>query len=199
MTEIRVIEKPDNVSYDTIRDIIHQAHQEHFEKGIVMKITTLSAEELEERIVKHNGKCYIALENEKVVGTLSYIIKRLNHWYKRGDAVELTMLSILPDYQGKHVFSKLYKKLEEEVRMKQYDTICFDTAVANIHVQLLYTKQGFTYVDFLSFPSRHYSVEMVKWLNGIPFSKYYCDLRYKLKKLYTVIRFKPGRIKRFGI
>ena len=199
MPEIRVIEKPDTLSYELIRDVIHQAHKAHIEKGIIMKITTFSAEELEERIVRNNGKCFIATENERVVGTVSYIIKHLNHWYKSGDAAELTMIGILPNYQGKRIFSMLYKKLEEEIRKKGYTTICCDTPVNNIHAQQLYTKAGFTYVDYFASPSNHYSVEMLKWLNGCPFSKAYCVFRYNLKKLYSIIRFKPGRIKRFGI
>lgn len=198
MSEIRVIEKPANVSYETIRDIIHKAHQVHFDKGIVMKITTLSAKELEERVTKNNGKCYIAMENERIIGTLSYIKKYINHWYKHGNVIELTMIGILPDYQGKHIFSKLYEKLEEMLA-KDYDMICCDTAINNIHAQLLYEKLGFVYVDFFASPSKHYSVEMVKWLKGNPYSKRYCDFRYKLKQLYTVMRFKPGKTKRFGI
>ncbi len=198
MSEIRVIEKPESVSWETIRKVIQQAHQVHFNKGIVMRTTTLSAEEIEERVGK-DGKCFVAMDGDKVVGVGACRLKSFKRWFLHGDAMEFTLGAILPSYKGKQIYPMLTKVREEEARRQGIYVLCGDTAEGNTRILKMYSDLGFVYVDFYSFHfSKHYSVEMMKWLHGCPFSGAYCFLRFHLKKLYVKLRYKPGRIKRFG-
>ena len=59
-------------------------------------------------------------------------------------------------------------------------------------------KTGYKFVD-LKICKDHYNIVMVKWLNECPYSNFYCNLQFTLRKAYKKLRFKPGRVKRFGV
>lgn len=199
MKEIVVIPKPENISWEEIRNVIHQAHKSNFEKGIVMRTTTFTAEELKER-VGPMGKCFVAMDGDQVIGTTSCCVGEVNHWFYHGRIMKWMLLGILPMYKGFNICTMLLQKVEEETKLQGCTTISFDTAEENTNMQKICLKKGFVYVDFIAFPlSNHYSVEMLKWLDGCPFSKIYCFLRFNLKKYYIKLRFKPRRTKRFGV
>lgn len=186
MEEIRIIEKPETVSWETIRDVLQKAHQVHFDTGIVMHTTTLSAEELEKR-VGSNGKCYVAMDGNAIVGTLSFIQKKYRRWYCNGTVAELTMQGVLPTYQGKHIGTNMTKICEEDIYKSGIKMICFDTAEQNtirIHMAL---KDQYRLVDY-HFNNGHYSVEMMKWLEQCPFSQWYCMMRFNIKKISVYLR-----------
>lgn len=197
MSEIKIIEKPESVSWETIRDVLQQAHQVHFDAGLVMYTTTLTAEQLETRI-KKNGVCYVAMDGDQVVGTGSIRIMDFHRWYCNGSAAEFTMLGVLPSYQGRHIGTELTKAREEEVKRRGIGTICFDTAERNTRKIQMSLKDQYRLVDY-RFRNGHYSIVMVKWLEKSPFSKFYCKMRFNYKK--TKVRFlhflKPN-VKRIG-
>ncbi len=199
MSDITVIEKPENVSYQKIKEILIAAHQQNFEKGIVLHTTELSPEELEKRVGK-NGKTFIALDNGKIVGTASYRIREQHKWYVNGNVVDEILVGVIPESKGKHVYSHLYDCIEKEAIEGGYDQIIFSTAEKNINKQQIGLKKGFYYVNyFVAEDNDHYSVIMSKWLNGCPFSKQKLRRKYLLKKGYIKLRYKPRKIKRFGI
>lgn len=39
MRKIKVFEKPDNISYETIRDVFQQVHKANFDAGIIMGVS----------------------------------------------------------------------------------------------------------------------------------------------------------------
>ena len=80
MSQIRIIEKPVDMSFEVIRDILQKAHKTNFDKGIVLHTTTLSAEELKDHIGK-DGKCFVAMDGDRPVGTASYRIIKRKSWY----------------------------------------------------------------------------------------------------------------------
>ena len=163
-----------------------------------MRTTTLSGKELSER-VGENGKCFVAMDGDKVVGVGACRIKEFNRWFHKGNAMELMLNAIIPAYQGKHIYPMLHKVRIEEAKRQGLDVICCDTAEKNTKVIQLYSEMGFIKVDFCTPPSKHYSVEMMHWLGGCPFFETYCALRYSLRKFYVKMRYKPGKIKRFVI
>ncbi len=198
MEEIIVIEKPNSIGYDVIRDVLQCAHAAHINNGIIMRTATFSSEEIKEWLGK-KGKCYVAIAGDKLVGVTAYRITVKNTWYAKGEVPEKTLVGILPEYQRKHISTRLNNLIENELISKGYDKICFDTAENNRLMQKANEKWGYRLVDFRSFKSNHYSIEMMKWLNGCPYSRLYCRYRYILKKIYICLRYKPGHIKRFGI
>lgn len=71
-----------------------------------------------------------------------------------------------------------------------------DTAENNITVLKVFGKEGYKVVSYYAPPTNHYSVRIVKWLNGCPFSDDYINRRFRIAKCLTKLQYKPGRIKR---
>lgn len=198
MGEIIYSEKPEEVTFQEIRDILQKAHQENFKRGIVMKTPNLSAEELKKKIGAE-GKCFVAMTNGKVIATASYRKKKVNGWFFNGDAAELMMAGVDPEFQGQHIFSKLDAVRMQAIRDAGIEHIVFDTAEDNKKRQEIAIKDGFKYVSFFAPSTNHYSVLMMKWLNGCPYSDFYCKLRFNIRKLKIKILYKPGHIRRFRL
>lgn len=199
MNAIRVIEKPESVSYNIIHDILYKAHEANrVEHKFTIKTAQMTSEELEEH-VGPDGKCYIALDGKKVVGTLSNRVRRVKRWCAKGDAVELAMIGILPEYRGMHIFPMLYDVSFKDVQNRKIKYIEIQTADKNLTMQRLGEYNGFKYIDFTTAGKDHYTVVMLKWMDRCPYPEWLIKLRYLMKKFYIKIRYKPGRVKRFGI
>lgn len=194
MSEIQIIEKPDSISYETIRDVLREAHKEHTDKGLVMIYHTLPAEELE-RMIGERGKCFVALDGDKVVGTASCRIKVYDKWYCKGEAWDEILLGVLPAYQGRHLSTRFNKIREEEAVKQGINIIAGDTAEQNTKRIAIAEKEGFIKVDY-HWNNGHYSVELMKWLDGCPFSKKYCAFRFSCKRLKVRVRHNLGELKR---
>ena len=198
MEEIRIKEKPDWVSWDEIHDVLWAAHKRNREAGMDMKYPSLPGDQLKE-LLKDGGQCFVALEGRKVVATGSYRIFKRRRWYnpKREKMISLLLDGILPEYEGKGIYSKLYHYREEHLKSLGFNLIDMDTAENNANIQKVFLKQGFRFVDFESYQTPHYSIMMAKWLNGCPYSKWECWWRFHWRKLRTKAIWKPGQVRRF--
>lgn len=197
MVEIK--EKDDSISYEVIHQVLEKAHQIHKDNGFVLKTSKLSGEELKKRIGE-NGKCFVALCNGEVVGTLSVRFVKRNTWYAQGTIPDYILAGILPKYQGMHINTMLSNKIFDYLKDKGFDRIELDTAEKNKQAIKVYEHLGFRLVDFKAFSGAdHYSVVMIKNFYKFPHSKVYYSLRYLIKKYYIKLRYKIGGKKRFGI
>ena len=196
--DIRIIEKPDSVAYQTVLDVLTRAHQINFDRGIVFKITAYTSEYFEERLRKKAGKCFVAMDGEKVVATASCWIGDKAHWYSKGRYMKWMHVGVLPEYKGRHIAQELLKAVEDETKAQGLDRVFFDTAEKNEEMLKFAKKNGFRRVGFFSPTSDHYSVELMKWLNGCPYSSITCIGKYNFQRIVTRFRYKPGKIRRFG-
>ena len=195
---IRVMEKPDWISYDQIHDLLYQAHESNREKGFDVKTAHMTGEELEKHIGE-TGKCFVALDGDKLVGTTSYRILDRDYWCAKGKVVDRVLAGVSPDYKGKHISSMLFSKIVEIAKLEGYQYIESRTAEENEIVQKINIKDGYRYIDFLSTKTDHYTVVMLQWLNECPYSKWRTNLHFKWRRMLIKLRYKRGRIKRFGI
>ena len=196
---IQIIVKPDWISWEEIHKLLLKAHQENISQGMIMRTVNMSGEELKERV--GDGICFVAVNEEnKLIGTGSVVFKNINTWFKKGKSGKLMLGAVLPEYQGRGVYSKLLSKRIEYTYHNGVDTVLMDTAEHNKKMQDILIKRGFQYVGcFASIHSKHYSVIMAKWFNQCPFSKNYCKCKFHLSMLKLKIRYKKGGKKRFGI
>lgn len=198
MEEIRIMEKPDYVSWDEIHDVLWAGHEENRKAGLHMKYPSLPSDQLE-ALLRDNGCCFVALDGRKVVGTCSYRLFWRRRWYTgRQRVVSLILDAMLPEYQGRGIYSKLYHYREEHLRNLGLNLIDMDTAEGNDTIQKVFLKDGFRYVDYMVYESPHYSVVMAKWLNGCPYSRWKCWWKFHWRKWIIRFIYKPGKIKRFG-
>ena len=199
VSNIQLIEKPDWVSWDEIHEVLWKAHAENRKKGINMAFPALPGEKIHENLEKNHGKMFVALdENNKVIATAAIKVKKANLWCGKGSYAYLCFASILPEYRGHGIYKSLYIYIEREGLKMGLNRILFDTHEHNQRMIDINSQHGFVPVD-ISVWKDHYNIVMVKWLNGCPYSDWFCKLQFLAHKCYRKLRFKPGKVKRFGI
>lgn len=199
MNEIKIVEKPEWVSYEEIHEILYVAHEINRTNGFVMTTSNLTGKQIEERIGKQ-GKCWVALDNNKIVGTLSVRMIHRSSWYINGEIPDYILAGVHPMYQGKNINAQLTKKAFEYVQKRGFSLIELDTAENNKHAIEIYKHYGFRLVGYEAITGvDHYSVVMVKWLGNCPYSELQCKWRYNLRRFLVRVRYRIGGKKRFGI
>lgn len=196
MEEFKVMAKPDWVTWDDIHNLLHAAHKKNIEKGMTMRVPQMSAEKLKEKIGE-DGRCFVALANDKLVGTTSVRFYQGRSWYDRGQLVAHYMLSaILPKYQGIGIDEDLGEARRLYVNERGAKLIHADTAENNSIIRKKAKRDGCVDVAYQAYKSDHYSIIFVKWLEECPFSKKYINRKFKMSKALTKIQYKKGRIER---
>ena len=191
-------EKPDTISFDAIHEVLWSANTQNRKDGIVLSTSKLDGNSIEERIGE-DGYCFVALDNGKLVGTLSVRLIKRRSWYASGRIPDVMLGAVLPEYQGRHISTKLFEQALSQIWSEGYDMAELDTAENNTHAIKVYKHLGFQLVGFKANPgSDHYSVIMAKWRDGCPYSKGYVHLRYLVKKALVKTQYTAGKEKRFG-
>lgn len=198
MGNIQIIEKPDWISYEDIHSCLYAAHIGNFEKGFHVRTAFMAGQEIEKYLGK-TGKCFVALDGDKLVGTTSFRIVNRNYWCVKGEVVDRVLVGVLPEYQGQHISIMLFKKIEEEARKNGYKYIETRTAEQNEIMKKNNLKCGYRYIDFWCTKSDHYTVVMLYWLAGCPYNKMRTAIFFEIKKFLIKLRYMPGRRKRFGV
>lgn len=198
MNDITYMIKPDWVSWDAIAECQYQAHLRNRKKGLNMSCQDMTGEQLKKYL--KNAYCFVALDGKKVVGTSSFIIRKVKKIGIKKNLCYCCISAILPEYQGTDVYFKLNEAVVEERKKHNVDIIFFDTAESNNLVRKMNKRIGFKNIKYKAFDNtNYYSVYMAKWINKCPFPDWFLNCIFKLSEIYVKTRFKPGRIKRFGI
>lgn len=182
---IRVIEKPDWVSWEAVKDCIVAAHAVNREKGIRMSHTDWTADRIKESLGRE-GKMFVALDGEKIVGTAAVSVRERTSWYVQGRYAFMGFAGILPDYGGKGIYRELIRKREAYARELGLKLFLLDTHKDNKRVQQIAQINGYRYVGYSHANKDHYNVVMAKWPDGCPFSSFYCSYKYLVTKLKVV-------------
>ncbi len=200
-TKIKIVEKPDWVSWEEIHQVLWKAHEQNRQKGMFMGLPAKSAEELQ-KYIEGKGKMFVALDDKCVIGTLAIIVKDGNRWYNHGKYGYACLGAVLPECSGKGVFRALYDKIESEARHMQLPVITRDTHENNARMLKISKKEGYQFVSYKACKD-HFNIVLAKWLYGCPYPSWYIKLRFHLSKLYLRTRFKmvqgKGKVKRFGV
>lgn len=184
---IQIVEKPDWVSWDDIKQCLYEAHAVNREKGINMAHYQWPAEKIKQSLGE-NGFMLVAMDGDKLVGTAGIGEKFGNKWYVKGRYAYECYAGVLPEYAGIGIYKMLEIKRESKVREDGYDVLLGDTHSKNSHRIDIALKNGFRLVRFFRAASKdHYSVVIAKWLNGCPYSSIYCWMRFQTSKLHALI------------
>lgn len=183
---IQIVEKPDWVSWDDIKQCLFEAHSVNRAKGINMDHYQWPTEKIKESLGE-NGFMLVALDGDKVVGTAGIGEKFGNKWYSKGRYAYMCFASVLPEYAGKGIYKMLEIKREAKVREDGYTVLIGDTHSKNTHRIDIALKNGFKLVRFFRAASKdHYNVLMVKWLGKRTYSNTYIRIHYCLS--YLLVR-----------
>ena len=196
MEEIRVMEKPDWVSWDDIHKLLMAAHKKNIEKGIVMKYPQMPGEEIKKKL-GDEGMCWVALCGDKLVGTTSVTFFQGKSWWNKNQKVAHGCFTgIIKEYQGIGITEEFNKRYREYIIQKGVYITEGDTAESNRIMRKIVENNGHKIVSFYAPSSNHYNVRFVKWLNGCPFSDKTINRRFRIAKTLTKLQYKPGRVQR---
>lgn len=177
-SSIQIIEKPDYVTWEDIRQTLVDAHKNNIERGLVVRSTTLTSDQLRDKVA--DGKCYVALDGNKVVGVAAVKIMNCNKWFCQGQVAHFFFGSVLVDYQGRGIYSLLQKKRYSFVEEKEINIITTNTAAENVRMVKMLPKLGFSRaLLFRASDTDHFSIIWVKWLKEKP-SIISCRFHYTL-------------------
>ena len=196
MEDIKVIPKPDNISFNVIHELLLEAHKKNYEKGLVLGFTKKTGEEIK-KLLGDEGRCWVAMDGDKLVGTTSVTFFKGTAWWNKGKKVAHGCLTgILKEYQGLGIMEELNQKKFEYIIQHNVDMAEGDTAETNKTVLKVFGREGYKIVSYYAPNPNHNSVRLVKWLNGCPFSDKYIERRYKLAKALTHLQYKEGKVER---
>lgn len=200
MEEIKVLPKPDWVSYDDIHELLEKAHQKNYKKGIVLQYSKMTGDEIKKKL-GDEGQCWVAMDGNKLVGTTSVTFFQGKNWWNEGKKVAHGCFTgILNQYQGIGILEELNAMKYEYTIAHGADMNQGDTAENNYTVLKVLGKEGYKVVGFCTFKnSNHYSVRIVKWLKQCPFSDEYINRRCKWSERMVKLQYKPGKIERSKI
>ncbi|MBR1541231.1 MAG: GNAT family N-acetyltransferase [Bacteroidaceae bacterium] len=200
MSEIRIMKKPDWVSWDNVQECQRKAHEVNRKKGVDMNCSHLTGEQLKKDV--GDGICFVALDGKTVVGTCSYKNSSIKRWWCKGNSAYLCMDAVIPEYQGLKIYSQLCEVRNESIEKDaRATTIWINTAEKNTKLQQIYLKNGYQRVQFsyTGPEALYYSVILAKWPKMTTVERSYLRLMYWLSKLVIKTIWKPGKRLRFSI
>jgi GNAT superfamily N-acetyltransferase len=154
--EIRILSKNDSIEYLT--GLIHRAYSQLSDLGFRYWATHQSVEDTKKRISK--GECYLVLENDIIVGTvtLNFPYKTHSHpWYDKDDVTTFNQLAIEPNFQKQGIGSNLLDLIEQRaVEMGAKELSC-DTASSALHLIDMYKKRGYREVGKVDWEITNYT------------------------------------------
>lgn len=192
MDNISIMPKPDWISWDAIHELLLEAHKKNIEKGIVMRYAQLPGSEIKKKL-GDEGCCWVALDGEKLVGTTSVTFFQGKSWWNKGKKVAHGCFTgILKEYQGIGILDEFNVLYREYMLRNGADITEGDTAEDNRIMRKVLERSGHKTVSYYVAPKGdHFSVRVVKWLKGCPFSDKYISRRFALAKFLTHLQYTP--------
>jgi len=192
--EIRFLKKPNNISFDSIHQVLWAAHESTRAKGMQFNTAEMSGQELEKYINAHNATCYVAMIGNKIVGTNTCYLNRVNNGPIQGLFVKEVLVGVLPEYKGQGIYSKLYELAVDYAKENNTDGLMTTTFAKNKKMQQIKKKQGFIYTrHFIN--NGHFSVGGYLCFNGLPRSKTYYKLYFLKRKAKSYCKLLINKIK----
>lgn len=178
--KIQIIEKPEWVSWDDVHKVLWKAHEANRSNGMNMAHAAFSGKEIEDYLGP-DGKMFVAVCDDEVVGVAAYKEKDAKFWYGAGQYAYCCFAAVLPEYAGQGVYRQLVELREKTALAQGIDKMMFNTHPKNSRVIGIALKNGYKMVSYASDGNASW-VYLVKWLNGAPYS----DCR--LNSMFGVIK-----------
>jgi len=163
-TNIAIRTLKDSDSMEELTDLLHRAYAVLAEMGFRYYATHQTPKETKERITK--GQCYVAVMDEKIVGTVTYYNTKNTHGSPFLNTLRVShfgQLGVESHYQNKGIATKLIKYVEDIAIDNGDKELALDTAEGATHLIEWYEKLGYRFVEYTSWDVTNYrSVVMSK-------------------------------------
>lgn len=119
-------------------DSLDRLHPEYRDKMAVLDL---------EEVKKNNGKCYLAVENEKAIGLIMGYVRTYDEYdyldYKCPKSGEISELIISKEARGKGIGKQLMKKMENYFKSINCEYVFLDVFAYNKNAVEFYKKEGY--------------------------------------------------------
>ena len=119
-------------------DHLDQIHEEYRDKMAILDL---------EEVKKHNGKCYLYLENNKAIGCIMGTIPPYDKYdyldYKCPKKGEITELIVSNKTRSKGIGQKLIQQMEKYFKSQNCEYIKVEVFAYNDNALKFYTKQKY--------------------------------------------------------
>ncbi len=120
------------------KDDLDQVHPEYREKMAILDL---------KEVKNNNGKCYVAIENDKVIGLIMGYVRTYDKYdyldYKCPKSGKVSELVIAKGTRGKGVGQKLMNKMEEYFKSIGCEYVFVDVFAYNENAINFYKKNGY--------------------------------------------------------
>lgn len=200
MEEIKVMFKPDWVSWEDIHKVLVKANEVNVRMGFNMGDLNLLPEQLQE-FANKGDTFVVAMYGNKLIGVTACRFVVGDLWFNRGKRVARKVFTgVLKSFQGCGIPEKMNLFIDSYICDSGCAIIEASTAEKNMAVRKNVARSGFKEVFYNSYRNRnYYSVEFAKWLFPCPYPNWYIRFRCWLSKIYIKTRYKVGRVERFRI
>ncbi len=187
--KIIFIEKPDEVSWESIHQVLWEAHESTRKNGLFYPTSEMTGNELNQFLYEHNGRCFVAMDGDDVVGTMSCYIEDIKTRLFSGKFLKIVLVGNKPKYKRRGIFSKLYDICYNYAKSEGLDGITYGTAERNYTMRKIFESKG-----FIS-DRCHYNKDKQRFIVGgiycfkkPPHRKEYYALIFKIKQLIEHLR-----------
>ena len=120
------------------KDELDQLHPEYRDKMALIDL---------KEVKENNGKCYIAVENDKAIGVIMGIVRKYDKYdyldYKCPKCGDIIELVISKNVRSKGIGQKLMAKMEEYFKSIGCEYVTIDVFAYNDPALNFYSKQGY--------------------------------------------------------
>ena len=120
------------------KDNLDQLHPEYRNKMAILDL---------EEVKENNGKCYLAIENNKAIGLIMGTIIKYEEYdyldYKCPKTGEITELIVSKNTRSKGIGQQLMQKMEEYFKSTNCEYVSIDVFAYNDQAINFYRKQGY--------------------------------------------------------
>ena len=120
------------------KDNLDQLHPEYRNKMAILDL---------EEVKENNGKCYLAIENNKAIGLIMGTIIKYEEYdyldYKCPKTGEITELIVSKNARNKGIGQQLMQKMEEYFKSMNCEYVSIDVFAYNDQAINFYRKQGY--------------------------------------------------------
>ena len=136
---------------------------------------------------------FVAVEGDKLVGTLALIPYTGVLWHNKGQYGYLCLGAVLPEFSGQGINRSLYQTVEKNAKKMESKVLTRDTNEKNGRMLKITKQEGYYYVGY-KVQKDHCSIIRAKWLDGCPYSILYIKTRFLHSKIRGRIQKKMGLV-----
>ncbi len=146
-TALRIRPLNESDSITELTELLHRAYAELGEQGL--HFTAVDQTEATTRVRIERGRCFVAVVDDAVVGTITYYSPSPNAasaWYRLPGVATFGQFGVDPDYRGRRIGSRLLAHVEALARADGAIELALDTAENAIALVDMYARMGFRVV-----------------------------------------------------